>query len=114
MLSVSDIQMSKYFRARRIAIACFTLLLAGCSSPGDLVIHQAGDAPMRTTKVTVAGDYGLFLAGDQQPLLQFPLKPGDTIGFERVNDGAVIWLYGISGNARNRLQVEKTYEWRRL
>ncbi len=70
--------------------------------------------PMRMSKVTATGEYGLFRPGDQQPLLEFSLKAGDRIGFEKVNDGVVIWLYGVAGNSRNRLEVDKTYEWRKL
>jgi hypothetical protein len=90
------------------------IFLAGCAAPGTLVVHQDPDAAMRMTRVDVAGDYGLFRTGDQQPLLEFSLKEGDWIGFQRVNDGTVIWLYGVSGNIRNRLEVDKSYEWRRL
>jgi hypothetical protein len=97
-----------------VGYALITMFIPGCSSPGVLVIHQAPDAKMQMSKVAASGDYGLFRAGEQQPLLEFSLKAGDPIGFERQNDGIVIWLYAVAGNVRNRLEVDKAYEWRRL
>ena len=60
------------------------------------------------------GNYGLFIPGQQQELLNFPLKKGDPLGFDRGNDGVVQWMYAVAGNSRNRLDITQTYEWRRL
>jgi hypothetical protein len=96
-----------------------SVLIAGCSSPGELVQRHAPGTPVGTQTVTVPGSYGLFVAGDAEPLLRFPLQAGDRLGFESGTQPATVqlqinWLYGIAGSARGRLDAGKTYEWRRL
>jgi hypothetical protein len=94
-----------------VVIALF--LMAGCSSPGILVARQDADALPKMSKAPEDGNYGLFIAGQSQELLNFPLKKDDPIGFERGEDGVVRWLYAVAGTAKNRLDVTQTYEWRR-
>jgi hypothetical protein len=89
-------------------------LLAGCSSPGELVSRQEGDSIPKLGTAPVDGTYGLFIAGQGQELLDFNLKQGDALGFDRSNDGVVQWMYAVAGNSRNRLDITQTYEWRRL
>ena len=95
------------------------VLAAGCSSPGELVQRHAPGAPVGTQAVTVPGSYGLFVAGDAEPLLRFSLRVGDRLGFESGTQPAadqlqIKWLYGIAGSSRGRLDAGKSYEWRRL
>ncbi len=90
------------------------VLIAGCSSPGTLVSRQVQDSTPKVGRVTVDGTYGLFIAGESQDLYEVPLKAGDPIGFEWAEQGLVHWMYGIAGNSKNRLDVTRTYEWRRL
>ena len=89
------------------------LIMSGCSSPGTLIARQEADALPKMTKVPQDGNYGLFIAGQSQELLEFPLKKDDPLGFERGEDGVIRWLYAVAGNIKNRLDVTKTYEWRR-
>ncbi len=96
-----------------------TLILMGCSSPGTLVERHEPMAAVGTHDVAAAGTYGLFIAGESEPLLEYPLRAGDRLGFESaakpVNDQLQIqWLYAVAGNDRRRLDVRQTYEWRRL
>jgi hypothetical protein len=56
----------------------------------------------------------LFIAGQQQDLFEVSLKAGDPLGFEWGDDGTVKWMYAVAGTSKNRLDVTKTYEWRRL
>jgi hypothetical protein len=99
---------------RILTIAGLLFLLVGCSSPGVLVSKQDKDTVPKIGTAPVDGDYGLFIAGQQQDLLDFPLKAGDPLGFDRGNDGVVQWLYAVAGNSRNRLDITQNYEWRRL
>jgi hypothetical protein len=98
----------------RFQIACGLFLLAGCSSPGILVSSQVNESPPKMGKAPVDGTYGLFIAGQSQDLYDLPLKAGEPLGFEWAEDGTVKWMYAIAGISRNRLDVTKTYEWRRL
>jgi len=75
--------------------------------------------PVGVSAVTVAGTYGLFIAGESEPLLQYPLKVGDRLGFDAgvqamTDQLQIHWLYAIAGNDRRRLDARQTYEWRRL
>ena len=99
-------------RLKIVAIAL--LLIAGCSSPGEFVARQAGESAPRMGTAPQDGTYGLFIAGEGSQLYDLPLKQGDPLGFEWVDEGNVKWMYAVAGNSRNRLDVQKTYEWRRL
>ena len=95
------------------------LLIAGCSSPGALVQRHEPDAAVGVHEVASDGTYGLFIAGQSEPLLQYPLRAGDRLGFDTASKPAadqlqVVWLYAVAGNDRRRLDVRQTYEWRRL
>jgi hypothetical protein len=96
-----------------IIVGVALLIMTGCSSPGILVARQEADALPKMGKAPEDGNYGLFIAGQSQELLEFPLKKDDPIGFDRGEDGVVRWLYAVAGNAKNRLDVTQTYEWRR-
>jgi hypothetical protein len=108
------IQKDPAMKCSTMAMMIGVLMLSGCSSPGDLLLHQEANLPPKVIKVEVAGDYGLFIAGESQPLLQFSLKQGDQIGFERDAEGMVTWLRAIAGTQRTRLEIDKSYEWRKL
>jgi hypothetical protein len=99
---------------RKWVIAVLMLAVAGCSSPGTLVARQDKDTVPKVGTAPVDGNYGLFIAGQSQELLDYPLKTGDPLGFDRGNDGVVQWLYAVAGNSRNRLDITQSYEWRRL
>ena len=104
---------------RRFPTVCLAMFVVGCSSPGTLVQRHAPETDVGLTTVTVAGMYGLFIAGDADPLLKYPLQVGERVGFEAVAQPApdqlqVNWLYGVAGAARGRLDARQTYEWRRL
>ena len=96
-----------------ITVGLSLLILSGCSSPGVLVARQEQDAIPKMGKVPADGNYGLFIAGQSQELIDVPLKKDDAIGFERGDDGVVRWLYAVAGTAKNRVDVTQTYEWRR-
>jgi hypothetical protein len=98
----------------KIALVSVVLLLAGCSSPGELMSRQVGEATPYVGKAPAEGPYGLFIAGQQQDLFEVSLKAGDPLGFEWGDDGTVKWMYAVAGTSKNRLDVTKTYEWRRL
>jgi len=104
---------TKQMRYKR-AIAGLVLLIAGCSSPGVLVYQQAGEAPPKMGTAPMDGTYGLFIAGTSTDLYDLPLKKGQALGFQWGEDGEVRWMYAIAGDSKNRLDVSKTYEWRRL
>jgi len=75
-----------------VATIGLILLLAGCSSPGIFVSRQQGEALPKMGTAPEDGNYGLFIPGQQQELLNFPLKKGDPLGFDRGNDGVVQWM----------------------
>jgi hypothetical protein len=87
---------------------------AGCSSPGILVSQQLQESPPKMGRAPVDGTYGLFIAGESEYLYDVPLKKDQPLGFEWAEDGMVKWIYAVAGDSKNRLDVTKTYEWRRL
>ena len=101
-------------------LAGLALVLSGCSSPGVLVGRHEPATPVVVGHVTEAGSYGLFIAGDADPLLRYPLAAGDPIGFDHSSTTVpagqmqVEWLYAVAGRDRQRLDLRQTYEWRRL
>ena len=102
---------------RGVAIVVFTLIQA-CSSPGILVTRFEPNRIPSVTSVPVDGDYGLFIAGDSEAILQFKLKQGERIGFE-LSHAAVVGeiqleqVFAIAGENRLPLDLTKKYEWRR-
>ncbi len=90
----------------------FLVTLAGCASPGTLIVRQAGDATPKIGKAPADGIYALFIAGQSQALYEVSLKKDAPLGFDRSDDGVVSWLYAVAGPSRNRLDVTQTYEWR--
>lgn len=103
---------------RRILVA-IVIAAAGCASPGTLVERHESSAAPAVQPVDQAGVYGLYIAGEREPLLTYPLRAGDTLGFEAaakpLNDQLQIgWLYSVAGGDRRRLDAQQTYEWRRM
>ena len=100
--------------------ALLVLALVGCSSPGELVSRHEPDTRAAVRPVSQAGTYGLFIAGDADPLLRYPLAAGDRLGFDHSATTLpsaqlqVDWLYAVAGTDRRRLDLRQTYEWRRL
>ena len=92
---------------------------AGCSSPGRLVAHHdAGVTAATVGAAPVDGDYGLFVAGEANPLIRYPLVVGQPLGFEVQTDRdkddlRITWLIAVAGGERRRLDLSHTYEWRR-
>ena len=103
---------------RRLTIA--VALIAGCNSPGVLVAEHEPGTPVRVSRVATAGTYGLFVAGDADPQLRYPLAVGDRFGFDHAattlpsGELQVDWLYAVAGPYRRRLDFTQTYQWRRL
>lgn len=101
-------------RKRNVIPSTIVLLLVSCSAPGVLVLHQAGDAAPKMGKAPADGKYRLFINNQSPEEDEFALKKGDPLGFEWANNGAVQWLYAVAGAAKQRLDVTRTYEWRRM
>ena len=104
----------------RAALLCIvTSSLSACSSPGTLVSRQnPGDVP-RLDRATQDGVYGLFIAGEDDPLFRTLIRTGDNLGFtiaavSSVGAVRISYLYAIYGENRFRLDPDKTYEWRWL
>jgi hypothetical protein len=100
-------------------ILALGLLTSACSSPGTLVVRQTPDLAPNMSKAPTEGSYGLFVAGAADPVVSYRLKQGDPIGFESSQGGTVgsltiTWLYAIAGHQRLRLDVDRSYEWRKL
>jgi hypothetical protein len=94
-------------------------LLEACASPGVMVMRFAPSRMPSVTSVPADGDYGLFVAGETEAILQFKLKQGDKIGFELsqaavVGDMQLEQVFAIAGEQRLPLDLTKTYEWRRM
>src|SRR6476646_132042 len=106
---------------RRAAIAaCVVLALVGCaSSPGTLVTRQEPDAFPKSMTVPKDGAYGLFVAGESDPLFTYRLHEGDKIGFEQATAATVgslqiMYLYAVYGDRRFKVDTTRTFEWRWL
>ncbi|HSV16548.1 MAG TPA: hypothetical protein VLI90_19955 [Tepidisphaeraceae bacterium] len=97
------------------------LIAGGCAStsPGTLVTRQDAHTPPTMTKAQQDGAYGLFIAGESDPVFAVQLRQGDEIGFEQANRATVgslqiIYLYAVYGGNRYPVNAAKTYEWRWL
>lgn len=104
---------------RIVAGLCLLALGSGCSSPGMLLVRQAPGLAPNMGKAPADGSYGLFLVGAADPLVTYRLKRGEPIGFEISQGGTVgsmtvAWLYAVAGSQRLRLDVNQSYEWRKL
>lgn len=105
---------------RRAGLTLLGVVLAGgCASPGRLVARHAGDGPGHVAAAAEGGTYGLFVAGEGQPLTRVPVRAGQPLGFDVATDTAtdhlrIQWLNAVAGDDRRRLDMTKDYEWRRL
>jgi hypothetical protein len=105
---------------RTPAIFALVLMLSGCaSSPGTLVATQSPGGVPSVGKAQQDGAYGLFVAGESEPVFAASLHQGDSLGFQQapaatVGSLQVLYLYAVYGDNRFRLDTTKTYEWRWL
>jgi hypothetical protein len=106
----------------RFVLAIGAALIAfGCAStsPGTLVARQEAHALPAMIKAPQDGAYGLFIAGESDPVFAVQLRQGDDIGFEQANRATVgtlqiIYLYAVYGGNRYPVNAAKAYEWRWL
>jgi hypothetical protein len=93
--------------------------LCGCSTPGTLVSQQSAYHLPEMSRAPSDGDYGLFIVGENSPVITVPLKQGDRLGFDRVQGGTVgalkiDYLDAIAGPQLIPIDVAKNYQWRKL
>jgi len=103
---------------KRLVVLFVLLFASACSSPGTLTTREAPGEPTALTPAA-AGIYGLFIAGESDPLFRFKLEDKDKIGFEHGPAGIVgemkfDMVYAVAGQNRIPLDITKTYEWRKL
>jgi hypothetical protein len=109
----------------RLRIASFTtyVILAasagGCGSPGTLAVEQAAGAPPVQTTVPADGAYGLFIAGQSEPVVTLDLKQGEKLGFALTEGGTVgamriQWRCAVAGARYLHIDFNTAYQWRRL
>lgn len=95
-------------------------LASGCAAmPGTLVARQDPNAFPTAGTAPQAGAYGLFVAGESEPLFAFKLQQGEKLGFEQATAGTIsnlqiLYVYAVYGDRRFRLDSSKSYEWRWL
>jgi hypothetical protein len=104
---------------RRLLGLTVGLMVAGCSSPGVLVTRAGGGEPAKMGEAPEDGTYGLFIAGQGEPMFRVPLKKGEPIGFEfrfrqTKMDLEIKILFAVAGNESRPLDGQETHEWRRL
>jgi|HubBroStandDraft_4_1064222.scaffolds.fasta_scaffold479186_2 hypothetical protein len=95
------------------------LSAGGCGAPGELVIEQAPSDPPSQTTVPADGSYGLFIAGQSDPVIRLALKQGDKLGFAITESGTVgamrIQLRcAVAGSRFLPVDFNTSYQWRRL
>ena len=101
------------------ALLLMVLCVSGCTSPGVLTAREEAGHDTALINVSIPGTYGLFIAGDADPIFRFKLQEKDKIGFEHGPAGVVgemqfDMVYAIAGQNRIPLDITQTYEWRRL
>ncbi len=95
------------------------ILLAGCESPGTLAVEQSANQPPIQSNAPADGEYGLFIAGESDPLLTVKLKQGDKLGFAMSEGGTVgalriEWRCAVAGERYIHLDVDTHYQWRKI
>jgi hypothetical protein len=107
------------FGLSRLAVCLILAIAAGCAAPGTLAVQQAANQPPVQTTVPSDGSYGLFIAGQSDPIVTLDLKEGDKLGFA-VTDGGTVgamqikWRCAVGGQRYLHLDFNTNYEWRRL
>jgi hypothetical protein len=108
--------------AAKTAVAAISLLsaMAGCASgpTGTLIAETRPDLSPQLGAAPQDGQYGLYLAGAMQPMVTFPLKMGERLGFEPLEGGSVggfrvQYLAAVAGSHVLRLEATHAYQWRR-
>ncbi len=95
------------------AFAVFGLAIAGCTAlrGGKTIVKYDQQTAPITTTVHMGGTYGLFSTSDMTPKVRVNLKDGDTIGFQKIENGPVV---AVAGNEKIPLQADTTYYWQKL
>src|SRR5271170_3665981 len=104
---------------RLLSLFPLLTILAGCSAPGTLAVQQTSTEPPIQTTVPSDGSYGLFVAGQQDPIITLDLKEGDRLGFTTTPGGTVgglqiQWRCAVAGQRYLHLDYNTAYQWRRL
>lgn len=96
-----------------LAFAIAGLAFSGCTQirAGKTIAKYDQQTAPASTKVNMAGEYGLFSTYDYTPKLRVNLKSGDTIGFQKMEDGSVV---AVAGNEKIPLEGNTTYYWQKL
>ena len=120
-LRPSATSVAKKNSALKYTVMCFGLvmLLVDCSSPGTLTVREEPNQRPSLIDVPSSGRYGLFMAGDSDPIVSFTLGKLEKIGFEQSQAGVVgemrfEMIFAVAGEHRIPLDITKTYEWRQL
>jgi hypothetical protein len=103
----------------RMLLFAAGLWAAGCSSPGVFITRAGGGEPAKMGEVPEDGTYGLFIAGQGEPMFRVPLKKGQPIGFEyrfrqTKMELEIKILFAVAGTESRPLDEQQTHEWRRL
>jgi hypothetical protein len=103
----------------RLRFGLVLLALAGCSSPGVFIAKAGNGTVPKMGTAPVDGTYGLFIAGNDRPFEQVPLKAGEPLGFESVErpmpeDLKMVYIRAVAGKYWWVINSEQTNEWRRL
>jgi hypothetical protein len=103
-----------------LTLSLFLVISAiGCESPGTLAVEQSGNQLPIQTNISADGEYGLFIAGQSDPLITVKLKQGDKLGFAMTEGGTVgamriEWRCAVAGERYIHLDVDTHYQWRRV
>src|SRR5439155_26174747 len=69
-------------RGPAVIVALLLLAMVGCaSSPGTLIARQEPNAFPKSLTAPKDGAYGLFVAGESDPLFTYRLHAGENLGF---------------------------------
>jgi len=100
---------------------CLVLAISagGCGSPGTLTVEQSASQPPIQTTVPADGVYGLFIAGQSDPLVTVKLNQGDKLGFATTEGGTVgamriQWRCAVAGERYLHLDFDDHYQWRKI
>jgi hypothetical protein len=94
-----------------IALGFLAMMLAGCAvvQKGETVVkYDKGELPIMGEAPT-EGQYSLYRVTDATPLVTYPLKAGDKLGYKRTDQGS---LLGVAGSHEVPL-TNDSYYWKR-
>ncbi|MBV8782434.1 MAG: hypothetical protein JO353_13645 [Phycisphaerae bacterium] len=95
------------------AVLAVGMFIVGCGmQPGTTLVKYSKGSGTTTTTAPHDAMYALYSTDDATPIVKYPLKAGDKIGFTENADGTVTAVAGTNQKDIQTSMLAHTYYWK--